>query len=1189
MADTEPTGGMTPAQHLRSEAIYRINSVVRSIIEEDMAKPEDDRLFTERIQLQPTLFDPSLRKFRWLLVDQEDWCLNVDLLRALAKFVSELDKDEKRKFKEVWKKIAADLQAPRENIACLWNKAVFDNNDDSIEPLIKEDEKQRYCHHVFMKILEGRIFDPKRYMDGLVFECIKGQADEKKPLARIDSTVMDNADDNWTKAAVFPPLSNLIARYDNHPEKQIPWYSQDHGERFDNPKDLSSRYESQIEMPWQVKVEAVVARKVKAKRIVSVPIYDGGIIRLSYGRLVGIVHTVIDDDQERSKEVKECREKIADRIRSYQERLVGAFRAAAFASIGNEPITTDDRNAERKDISPTVHHFLRILPMIQDWETIKVSWTDLGPRRYVLRRGSEGKWEWKEDVNGTACKEKSSAQRWMEAPLPLLDMIEARWLQSSEKRALENLYFEFEFPDYAILPEENLQRSRLERQYIQDQIDIWRIVLPKVFMQERIRRHAIQTAATAIMSRNLSHNIGSHVLARYANKIGTDNPSHSKSDTDHRGEFLAYLQRRMDFLAEVSTSERAFWMQALSLQHQIDQMNYCKQKIRYGDEADPILLRFITGKEELKATVKYEGEDMQFTCPSGEVGVHALFVILENIIRNSARHGNVTGRDTVELRVRVDRCGSTDDLLKLEIVDAGSKVAGGGEGEVSLPQKINCIVGDPFLDEDGKAEPENWGVREMQICAHYLRGFSLHDLDGAPEGTLPVLEAGCHDGKLKYTVYLHRAKRVAVVVGNDPTALSQETIETLRVQGIRVIVAGNSPDWDKIGARASGYEFLVVEEGIEGLPNCVRSRAASSLPVRTLRLPRKKVKCLIDNAAADCSSWMWMESLHKCWAGQIRDKRSAWKDKPLFGVAISTEQALQPARDDCWPASTPCDGLIFARKSLTCPIRKPLPESAGLWLDRLTQSENQERHAIAAAWVDHATREDFSARGCGLGQSGKPKPRNQRERRWISGEGARSGDPHARFLNDRSQGSEWEILAAAIPRVAVLDERVQSAGDEDSSVAGMKRHELWRYMGVWAPKKPGQDDGGGCNLDTPNFDECKKFLEKPAERCEQYPIDILVVHLTILERLTLDCEETTDRTLHRLLRGTQAENAEVVVVTGRGVPAVARAAGGDKGRALRGVRYLPISALLESLVSRPSKLGVLRTLWSAGVPMSANV
>src|SRR5207237_12709 len=62
-------------------------------------------------------------------------------------------------------------------------------------------------------------------------------------------------------------------------------------------------------------------------------------------------------------------------------------------------------------------------------------------------------------------------------------------------------------------------------------------------------------------------------------------------------------------------------------------------KLRENDavEFEPILLSYITGKDGIAATVDTSAisPDLWFSCPSGEVGAHALYIILENIIRNS--------------------------------------------------------------------------------------------------------------------------------------------------------------------------------------------------------------------------------------------------------------------------------------------------------------------------------------------------------------------------------------------------------------------------------------------------------------------------------------------------------------------------------------------------------------------------
>ena len=62
-------------------------------------------------------------------------------------------------------------------------------------------------------------------------------------------------------------------------------------------------------------------------------------------------------------------------------------------------------------------------------------------------------------------------------------------------------------------------------------------------------------------------------------------------------------------------------------------------------------------------------------------------------------------------------------------------------------------------------------------------------------------------------------------------------------------------------------------------------------------------------------------------------------------------------------------------------------------------------------------------------------------------------------------------------------------------------------------------------------------------------------------------------------------DAEVAVVTGRGVATFGRSLSESNRSGLgKRTRYLPVSAFLEYLVRRPSKLGLMRVLWSASKP-----
>lgn len=1152
--------GMTPHQHLRSEAIYRINSILASIVEDESTR--SSQVFNTRTtQLQPTLFDPYSREFRWLLVDRQDWRLNHESLRGLLESLQNLHVDEKEKFIDHCSKKFEHLDGDfRKQCMSFLSGTPDDTLNDTIGALIDAEEKQQYLHHAFMKILEERTFKKTGYLDGLVLKLVEDTtyrtAERNAPLDWVSSKVAHD----------IPgfPLTDVIASYGCFQRGPFV-YSQEIEKEFPDLESFRKEHEiSRCQRPpesWEVAIQREVARHVQSNHIVSVPIFDGWAARLHWGRLIGVVHVVrANADVGGVDKMKRNAANIARRILEYEERIAAALRTAALARIESEPATDEERRPQTRDRNPALGHFLRTLLFMQDWESIKVHRAGGDNGRECIdtwKRGHDDRLQRVEEGDGKCAPARGKT---METPVSLLDMIDASWLNSAERDALENLFFEFEYPSYAIMPSETSDVERLERRYIQDQIDIWRVVLPKILLPNRIRREAIRTAATAIMSRNMSHNIGSHVLARYASKIGADN-ARASTRADHRGEFLAYLQRRMDFLAEIATSDRAFWMQALSLRDQIDRLNHCTQKKRFTRGAEPILLRFITGKEDLKATVEYESEaDAQFACPGGEVGVHALFVILENIIRNSARHGSDTGADFVRLCVRLDSCGSTEDLLKLEIVDPGS-------ADVDV-DGINCVFAESFLAADGQAKPEAWGLREMQICAHYLRGFSLYDLEDPPDGSLPVLEAGTDDRKLKYTIHLQRAKQLAAIV--DPASRCKLPVPSHHeAAGVVVLEQGGDTSWEKIAKQVRGYAFVVIQSGI-GLPR------DAVLPVRTMELGEREIRDRVAAAAgASRGGSSWMEPLHRKWAELNRDNRPAWKDKPLWGVAIEAGEALKALEPDDpdFPDPVCGGGLVRARKGTSGGRYLPLPEGACEWWNTLNDE------AIAAAWVDHLHKVDAGAAGAKLGHARCVFP--IRRRRWICVEGAYDDNSaHMLFLKDRGEHG-WEAIAAAVPRVAVLDERVQS--ESRAKFRDMCLSERWRLMGVWVPRK------NVCNLDVPVFDECREFLEDPTggDCEEQHPVDFLILHLTILEKLAGEKKGSIDGTLKCLRSTGQASEANVILVTGRGVPAVAQSVSGHGGGRVEGARYLPISALLESLVSRPSKLALMRTIWSAGRPDAA--
>ncbi len=173
----------------------------------------------------------------------------------------------------------------------------------------------------------------------------------------------------------------------------------------------------------------------------------------------------------------------------------------------------------------------------------------------------------------------------------------------------------------------------------------------------------IKSAIGSIMSRNGSHNIGSHVLAALSHNVGTL--------PDDRV-LYQYIQQRMDYIATVTT-DFPTWTQPtmfvadmmktfLSQRHLLDHIveseglhafqfqnpNMTDEEWAAQENCVKIYVRKLDGDGSVKDFIEYEKgkrelpidltNDVDLAIPGGIIGEHAFYTILENIIRNAAKH-----------------------------------------------------------------------------------------------------------------------------------------------------------------------------------------------------------------------------------------------------------------------------------------------------------------------------------------------------------------------------------------------------------------------------------------------------------------------------------------------------------------------------------------------------------------------
>lgn len=942
--------------------------------------------------------------------------------------------------------------------------------------------------------------------------------------------------------------------------------------------------------------------------LVMQPLYDVWIGNQGFGSLQGILNLLLKPDATG----------VDGRIgkpslEAHYHKLLE--RCSEFAQ---EVGRTSIQRALATPIAPPydlVRHFLRILKEVQDWEEAavfrhgEIECSYHRERHPPTSRPVRTHWVEDESPSGEGPTEQAGGliewggsfyMWWTCEERMLMGDPEGRthhdlWshgflpdLTEEERLAFQATSIRFRFPKACRIPGDAASRSLMVEFYLRQQLELMRVLIPKV----RARRAALRNAVSAIMGRNLSHNIGSHVLARYANQVSGTPSGNGKPDP--RSDFLLYLQRRMDFLAEVATSDRSLSVQPLALKDQVEKLNFEVQRQRYDfaaatPEGGLPLLQNIAGKRDLDATVVFEAcdcadaEPLMFACPGGEVGVHALFVILENIIRNSARHNDddTAGPVSVTVRHICSRCarghaariddGEASGLMELNIVDARTRLTATGvplsrSGDPDarpLHKHINQIIQQtPIIDEDGRPSPHSWGIREMQVCAQYLRRLSLSDLEGVPNAAseptdrrAPLIEALClpmSDGGhcLAYAVCLQQPMFLALLEGDDapisealPRGLRRVTFRHDGTCEMPVVTPSALADLGSYGFLAYPPELRQWIEANRG-----------ELPVRLIELPARSggralsAESLIQSFRQ--SPLAGLEVLHEAYMAEVDSQRGMGRlPRPPVGLVI--------AQDGLANVAATTTGRIHLRHA-----------DANAWEFEEWVLELPPTHRLCL-WLDHASE----------AQLAKIRARAQLFFEWVvCCEPCVSGSLTSHVVAQVADNRVWELLTSATARVLVLDERVQA--EQHREIRGnLTLGTCWRSMGVEVPR------ADECSLDFPDMSQLQAYLARLADR----PVDHALIHATLLERL---CAQGRHRSvfdaLGQLIADGPLQNATIILVTGRGLPVFAQSldtvGGDDAVRFARRTRYLPVSAVLECITRYPSKIGLMRAIWSASGP-----
>jgi hypothetical protein len=360
-------------------------------------------------------------------------------------------------------------------------------------------------------------------------------------------------------------------------------------------------------------------------------------------------------------------------------------------------------------------------------------------------------------------------------------------------------------------------------------------------------RTSIRSAVAAIMSRNMSHNIGSHVLA----KMGY--ASFAELNLPQSQILYKYMQQRMDFVAITSTEfpqwsyptwflkelMRWFYQQETLLEFIAKQegiegsYKWAKSK-DYEENKNTLIIsiRYNNNKwiiHENQAYTDPEGlkNDFLLAIPGGIIGYHAFYVILEDIIRNSAKHNwaslsHQQREEKKQLKITIDiENKEENDFVIFKIYDNISETTNEQNPlpqnyeeltpeeieKLPLHQKMNVYLTRSFIDNTGQLKKENWGLQEMKISAGYLNKSNVEDIGKNGEEVLDILKAVAVKDpeendkyRLGYEFKIPKPKTVAIIGKNEKIKKKFNTSEAKKY-GIYYF-ENTPPDFD--------YEFMIL-------------------------------------------------------------------------------------------------------------------------------------------------------------------------------------------------------------------------------------------------------------------------------------------------------------------------------------------------------------------------------------------
>lgn len=405
-------------------------------------------------------------------------------------------------------------------------------------------------------------------------------------------------------------------------------------------------------------------------------------------------------------------------------------------------------------------------------------------------------------------------------------------------------------------------------------------------IEESLRPSIERAAAVSIMSRNISHNIGSHVLSYqkhiFENEInmlrggvlhdlvfetdGVFRMNEKKfnaqeynelfltaTQTDVAGSLLklpylrsvgnllGYFQERQDYISTFASDRHLYFTSVYF--HRNIMMNFCGVTLEgvRNIALDHIIFSEGYGKDDIiinsywregaVETILSDEMDYEVSLPSGNTGRQGIYTIIENFIRNSAKHGKKKAeREGGKLNIKITLSSFDKDFFQLEMLDNSGKTTD------DVIKEISGVLESPLVKSDGTLDERHKGIKEIQIAAAWLRGIQPHQImDKEILGDNKIVKATKEGDDLQYTLFLCKPKDGLLLVKDQSEYYNQEgeLVEPYRTTLKNWDIEELPEDLSVLNKQKKPYHFVVIHANLNPDNERVR-KIKERCPVRVL-------------------------------------------------------------------------------------------------------------------------------------------------------------------------------------------------------------------------------------------------------------------------------------------------------------------------------------------------------------------